>query len=201
LLQDATAGDKEKKAQRLSKEALELTTSMEALQKAMERIELPPKFVPNSAEHRAAHGVPPECHCFTSQVDQGTMSTILQLEDVPAEWKVLILVGVGVFFPQAPVAYAEIVKRLADQKKLYIIIAEADYIYGTNYPFFNAFIGKDMAMTQQKMIQACGRVGRFYDAKTPFSVCLRDAAYGPTLFLPPKGGNVEAVNMNQVFAD
>jgi hypothetical protein len=42
-----------------------------------------------------------------------------------------------------------------------MIIASSDYIYGTNYQFCHEIIGKDLTnMSQQKTIQALGRVGR-----------------------------------------
>ena len=38
----------------------------------------------------------------------------------------------------------EIMKNLADEQKLFMIIASTDYIYGTNYQFCHGFIGKDL---------------------------------------------------------
>jgi hypothetical protein len=50
---------------------------------------------------------------------------------------------------------------MANQKRLFMIIASSDYIYGTNYQFCHEIIGKDLVnMSQQKTIQALGRVGR-----------------------------------------
>lgn len=51
----------------------------------------------------------------------------------------------------------EIIKRLADEQRLFMIIASIDYIYGTNYQFCHGFIGKDLnTMTQQKNITGIG---------------------------------------------
>ena len=33
-------------------------------------------------------------------------------------------------------------KRLADEQKLYLIIASSDYIYGTNYQFCHGYLSK-----------------------------------------------------------
>ena len=45
-------------------------------------------------------------------------------------------------------------KELAENKSLYLIIANSDYIYGTNYQFRYCHLGKDMKnMTQEKVIQ------------------------------------------------
>jgi hypothetical protein len=51
-------------------------------------------------------------------------------------------------------------KQLADKQKLYLIIASSDYIYGTNYQFCHGYISKDMDLSQEKIIQAIGRIGR-----------------------------------------
>ena len=52
-------------------------------------------------------------------------------------------------------------KQLAQEQRLYLIIASTDYIYGTNYQFCHGYIGKDLgSMSQEKAIQAMGRVGR-----------------------------------------
>ena len=42
-----------------------------------------------------------------------------------------------------------------------MVVATSDYIYGTNYQFCHGYIAKDLgSMTQEKCIQAMGRVGR-----------------------------------------
>ena len=52
-------------------------------------------------------------------------------------------------------------KELAHGKKLFMIIASSDFIYGTNYQFCHSYISKDLGyMSQEKLIQAMGRVGR-----------------------------------------
>ena len=48
----------------------------------------------------------------------------------------------------------EIMKRLATEQKLFLIIASSDYIYSTNYQLCHGVIGKDLNnMTQQKTIK------------------------------------------------
>ena len=60
-----------------------------------------------------------------------------------------------------PINYTEKVKLLAEQQSLYLIIANGDYIYGTNYQFCHGYLSKDLSnMTQEKIIQAMGRIGR-----------------------------------------
>jgi hypothetical protein len=103
--------------------------------------------------------------------------------DIEPSWKVLLMLGIGVFSTGVPPKYLEIIKDLATRQKLYLIIANTHYIYGTNYPFANAYIAKDLtAMTQEELIQAMGRVGR--NKRVPYSIRIRDSSIVQKLFLP-----------------
>ena len=66
--------------------------------------------------------------------------------------KVLLLLRNGVLIKDGNPDYLELMKQLAQNQYLYIIIASSDYIYGTNYQFCHGVIGKDINnMTQQKI--------------------------------------------------
>ena len=55
------------------------------------------------------------------------------------------------------VGYVEIMKELAQQQKLLMILATDDYIYGTNYQFCHGYIGKDLThLTQEKAHSSTG---------------------------------------------
>jgi hypothetical protein len=97
---------------------------------------------------------------FTSNIDENIVCEIMSLNDVEDSWKVLLLLGIGVFTQHKSQAYTEIMKKLADTQRLYLIIANSDYIYGTNYQFCHGYISKDLELTQEKIIQALGRIGR-----------------------------------------
>ena len=57
------------------------------------------------------------------------------------------------------IQYNEIMKTMAQNQQLYLIIASGDYIYGTNYQFCHSYIGKDLNnISQEKLIQTLGRV-------------------------------------------
>ena len=89
-------------------------------------------------------------------------------------------------------------KRLAYEQRLYIIIAASDYIYGTNYSFCHGFIGKDLThMTQQKIIQAMGRIGR-NKVQQDYTIRFRDDDIMMRLFTKMEH-NLEAVNMSTLF--
>ena len=114
--------------------------------------------------------------------------------------KILLLLGVGMFVLDAPSAYLEVIKTLALEQKLYLIIASSDYIYGTNYPFCHGIIGKDLVnMTQQKTIQAMGRIGR-NNIQQDYTIRFRNPELLRNLFLPMKE-NLEAENMSKLFAN
>jgi len=119
--------------------------------------------------------------------------------DVSNDLKLLLLLGIGVFMECPNVEYMEIMKRLAYEQKLYLIIASSDYIYGTNYQFSHGFIGKDLQnMTQQKIIQAMGRVGR-NNIQQDYTVRFRDISMIRRLFLPAVE-NREGVIMSRLFS-
>jgi len=94
--------------------------------------------------------------------------------------------------------YVEIMKRLAYNQCLFMIIASSDYIYGTNYQFCHGFLGKDLAnMTQQKIIQAIGRIGR-RTVQQEYTVRVRDDGVLRKLF-QRMDTNLEAQVMTRLF--
>jgi len=96
-------------------------------------------------------------------------------------------------------AYMEIMKRLAYQQRLFLILASSDYIYGTNYQFCHGFIGKDLNnMTQQKTIQAMGRIGR-NQMQQEYTIRFRDDEMLTQLFQAPTV-NPEADVMSRLFS-
>jgi len=88
-------------------------------------------------------------------------------------------------------------KRLADEQKLYMIIASSDYIYGTNYQFCHGFLSKDLNLTQEKLIQAMGRIGRNNIQQT-YTVRFRDDEQIMKLFTS-ETDKPEIINMNRLF--
>ena len=119
----------------------------------------------------------------------------------------LLLMGIGVFVKQNTndidkdnIKYMEIMKKLAEDQKLYLIIASSDYIYGTNYQFCHGYLGKDLLnMTQEKMIQAFGRVGR-RNNQMDYTIRLRDDSLINKLFMKEDEKIEVKKNMNRLFA-
>lgn len=126
--------------------------------------------------------------------------------DVESWMKLLLLMGIGIF-PQtsegraseAQFQYLELIKGLANEQKLFLIIANSDYIYGTNYQFCHGILGKDLAdMTQQKQKQAMGRIGRF-NVQQEYTVRFRNDDLIRQLWMRPVR-NIEAENMCFLFS-
>ncbi len=131
------------------------------LKSKIHSIELSSKYVPNSKMHIKEWALNKNTDSvFTSDIEDSVVEEIMYL-NVNKEWKILLLMGIGVFVKHENKKYMDIMKKLASEQKLYLIIASSDYIYGTNYQFCHGYLSKDLNnMTQEKMIQAFGRVGR-----------------------------------------
>jgi hypothetical protein len=155
-------------------------------------------FVPNRRMHldRWAEGFDAN-GAFTSSIDEHIVSDIMALNGVENTWKVLLMMGIGVFINHENITYTEIMKRLADEQRLYMIIASSDYIYGTNYQFCHGFLSKDLNLTQEKLIQAMGRIGRNNIQQT-YTVRFRDDEQIMKLFTS-ETDKPEIINMNRLF--
>jgi hypothetical protein len=184
---------------RLCKESQELATQIAKLRKEIKLVILDPMYVPNTRPHQTIWTPNGEVreNAFVSNIDDITSKEIMQL-NISNHLKVLLLLGIGMFIENPNVQYMEIMKRLAEEQKLFIIIASSDYIYGTNYQFCHGFIGKDLTkMTPQKTLQAMGRIGRNH-IQQDYTIRFRDDEMITRLFQKPLV-NTEAVNMCSLF--
>jgi hypothetical protein len=157
-------------------------------------------FIPNRLAHlnKWANNLNTS-NSFTSNIEEEYILSIMSLKDVEDSWKILLLLGIGVFTEHKSSSYTEIMKKLADQQKLYLIIADSDYIYGTNYQFCHGYLSKDMNLTQEKIIQALGRIGR-NNIQQDYSARFRDDSQINTLFTKfAFEDKPEVINMNQLF--
>ena len=178
----------------LSKITQEITSLRVMIKSAM----LNDGFVPNKKMHldKWSEGIDTK-GAFTSSIDEQTVSDIMALKGVDNLWKVLLMMGIGVFINHENITYTEIMKKLADEQKLYMIIASSDYIYGTNYQFCHGFLSKDLVLTQEKVIQAMGRIGRNNIQQT-YTVRFRDDEQIYKLFTS-ETDKPEIINMNKLF--
>ena len=176
----------------------QLQRKLEGLRAKMSKVELDKEFVPNTLDHLKRYNKEDWLgKSFASDIPESVVEKIMLL-DVDAMWKILLLMGIGVFTNHTSRDYVAIMKELAQNQQLYLIIASTDYIYGTNYQFCHGYIGKDLNnLTQEKLIQAFGRVGR-KNTKNDYSIRLRDDRFVDTLLL--KSDNmIEVENMNRLF--
>jgi hypothetical protein len=157
-------------------------------------------YVPNKLSHKKKWAENLEYDkSFTSDIDEETIVSIMLLKNVEDSWKILLLLGIGVFTTHESIAYTEIMKKLADNQKLYMIIADTDYIYGTNYQFCHGYLSKDLLLTQEKIMQSMGRIGR-NNIQQQYSIRFRDDDQISMLFktyLPEE--KPEVLNMNLLF--
>lgn len=195
-------GDKKGKAKeiRLEKnpEIQRMSKEIEDLRKQVKYIQLENAYIPNSKAHQTVWAPKETPEAFMPLLDEVTVKEIMGLA-IDNYLKVLLLLGIGLFMKGANVSYMNIMKRLADTQQLFMIIASSDYIYGTNYQFCHGVLAKDLTnMTQQKTIQAIGRIGRG-DIQQSYTVRFREDEMLMKLFHKP-ANNIEAQNMSRLFS-
>jgi hypothetical protein len=175
-----------------------LTQEINALRIMIKSATLNDAFVPNKKLHldKWAENID-SIGAFTSNVEEQTVSDIMALNGVDNLWKVLLMMGIGVFVNHDNITYTEIMKKLADDQKLYLIIANCDYIWGTNYQFCHGYLSKDLKLTQEKVIQAMGRIGRG-NIQQNYTIRFRDDDLIEKLFTN-ETEKPEIMNMNQLF--
>ena len=191
----------------------ELLRLIDNLQSMVKVVSLDDMYIPNKLNHQRKYKPNDEDdenenengngsrNCgkpFCSDIPEGVVEEIMLINGIEDSWKILLMMGIGVFVNGLNPTYVEIMKDLADTQQLYLIIASTDYIYGTNYQFCHGYIGRDLAnLSQEKCIQALGRIGR-NKLQHNYSVRFRDNNLLKKLFFddPYKP---EATNINKLF--
>jgi len=204
-LEDGTKKDegKEKKMNegRVDPEMKKLMYKIEALKLQVKTVALNTAFVPNTKEHIYKYASKVETFSgtpYTSAISEYIVEQIMLLDDVEDNWKLLLLMGIGLISTHNSSRYTEIMKTLAQEQKLYLIIASTDYIYGTNYQFSHGYISKDLGcISQEKCVQAMGRVGR-NKLQHDYTIRFRDNSLILKLF-QKELDKPEVYNMNLLF--
>lgn len=183
---------------RISPEQKIMKKELDELYSQIQTVEMDPLYIPNTNQHLEKWiGKEMRTNEMTSIIDAHVVEKIMTLE-IEDRWRVLLLMGIGVMTNHSNIEYNEIMKEMADKQKLYLIIASSDYIYGTNYQFCHGFIGKDLEyITQEKTIQAMGRIGRNQLSKI-YSIRLRENSFLPKIFFK-QDFSLEAENMVRLF--
>jgi len=183
---------------RFNPEIKRMMKKVEEMRLVIKRVALNEMFVPNTRLHLNRYGHQEVMNAFTCDISDQDVEKIMRINDIEDSWKLLLMMGIGVFANQENAPYMEIMKKLAQEQKLYLIIASSDYIYGTNYQFCHGYISKDLGcMSQEKCIQAMGRVGR-NNLQYTYSIRFRDDELIYKLF---KEDDVkpEVANMARLF--
>ena len=217
LKEDDGAKDDSKKGMKATKDVtknpkvMKLQTQIEALRNNIKIAKLNDLFVPNKPDHLKQYHV---CESnseninkhslyFTSSITDDIVVKIMQLNGIDDTHKILLLMGIGVFSQRdnetLNPAYLEVMKMLASHQRLYLIIANSDYMWGTNYQACHAYFSKDLCLTQDKILQGMGRVGRG-DMQQEYTVRFRSNDHIRTLLcaVAPED-KMEIVNMNKLF--
>ena len=205
--------------QRFPDDVIQLQREIEKLQNNIKPLSLDAVYRPNTKNHfdKWNKNLNIEYHesdVYCGKIEEDDIKIVSQLSTMYNVYKVLMLMGVGIFtnntlcneekftdkqlMKEETSQYVEIVKRMAEEKSLYLIMANSDYIYGTNYQFSHCYLGKDMkGISQEKIIQCIGRIGR-QEKNKHFSFRFRNNEHIETLFSIPEK-NIEAENMNKLF--
>ena len=204
MLQKDDIKDKKLEKNNISSEMKQLQNDIVYLKKQIKNIMLNDLYIPNRLthyEHWVKSSNQPsyyKSNVFSCSMDEDLVERIMQLEKVDTIWKILLLMGIGAFTKNNNGNYQEIMKEMAQKQQLYLIIASSDYIYGTNYQFCHSYIGKGLInLTQEKLIQALGRVGR-KSIQHNYTIRFRDDDLLTQLFLPDVH-KPEVTNMNRLF--
>ena len=202
-LEDNTSKDEKNenkmKDQRFDPATKLLISDIERLEKMLKPVQMNNLYIPNTREHFMKWSTKKyeDSNAFTSHVEEQYVRKIMNLQ-VDTNYKILLLMGIGVFNPTILMSeYNDIMNELAEQKQLIFIISISDYIYGTNYQFCHAIFSDELTdITQEKIIQAIGRVGR-KEKNKKFTFRFRDNARIIDLFV--KQNSMETENINRLF--
>ena len=188
----------------MTSEMRNLTDKIQNARSFIKTVALHDLFIPNRRDHLNKWYANSECEmykqAFTCNIAESIVEEIMLINDIEDSWKILLLMGIGVFASQQSSRYMEIMKKLADEQLLFVIIASSDYIYGTNYQFCHSYLSKDLNnISQEKCIQALGRIGRTKFQQT-YSIRFRDNNMITKLFRNLSNDEKPEVrNMNRLF--
>jgi len=178
-----------------------IQSKLEYLTGQIKNMQLKEEFIPNKLAHLkkwCGESWQDKTSSFASSLTEADIHQVMLVPDVSEEWKVLLLMGIGVFTENQNKVYLELMKNFAVQQKLYLIIADSDYLFGLNYQFCQGYIGKDLDVTQEKIIQCLGRIGRNALQKA-YTARFCEESHANLLFLPNQN-KMEAQNMNLLFS-
>lgn len=200
IIRKLSRDEKEENSFSKSKATIQtLNSKIDSLLGQLAKINLPNQYIPNSYEHLQLYGpkFPLKEKPFCCSILDEHAVKIMGLDQVDSKWKLLLLMGIGVFSKHPDERYTEIMKELADKQLLFMIIASPDYIFGTNYQMSHGYIGNDIVATTEKLKQALGRIGRG-NVQQRYTVRIRKTDIVKKLF--SRADTLEAEIMVKVLA-
>ena len=182
-----------------SPEIQKIYKDLDKLREQIKYINIDPLYIPNTIPHQNKWN-PNKINyeeAFVPTIEEKFVKEVMSLE-IENYLKVLLLLGIGLFIENVHPKYLEIMKTMASNQDLFIIVASSDYIYGTNYSFCHGYLGKDLQhMTKEKTLQCLGRIGRGHIQQN-YTIRFRDNTNIDRLFIR-KEVNKEAENMCRLF--
>jgi hypothetical protein len=182
-----------------SPEVQKMYKDIDKLREQIKYISIDPLYIPNTSPHQDVWN-PSKANyadAFVPTIEERFVKEIMAL-DIDNYLKVLLLLGIGLFMENVHPKYLEIMKLMASQQDLFMIVASSDYIYGTNYSFCHGYLGKDLeSMTKEKTLQCLGRIGRGHIQQN-YTIRFRDDLHIHKLFSQHEV-SIEATNMKKLF--
>jgi len=182
-----------------SPEVQKMYKDIDKLREQIKYISIDPLYIPNTSPHQDKWN-PSKANykdAFVPTIEERFVKEIMAL-DIDNYLKVLLLLGIGLFMENVHPKYLEIMKLMASQQDLFMIVASSDYIYGTNYSFCHGYLGKDLeSMTKEKTLQCLGRIGRG-QIQQNYTIRFRDDLHIHKLFSKHEV-SIEATNMKKLF--
>ena len=120
---------------RIPPEAQKIKNIIDSTQEKIKSLSLDEIYIPNYKKHFQKYNDKlnfSECDLWSSNIDEQSMQKIIEIDHLNHIFKILLLIGVGVLHEELPNQYKEIMKELAKNKQLFMVIADDNYIYGTN---------------------------------------------------------------------
>jgi len=181
--------------------ATQIQKEINSLTSLIKPVSMMNKYIPNTLEHLKRFVDINDFNVkkpYSSNINDDDIERIMSINDIEDIWKILLLLGIGLFSQKKSITYTEMVKEFASKQKLYLILANGDYIYGTNYQFCHEYIAKDLSnITQEKIIQTLGRCGRGH-LQQDYTIRFRDDTLINKLFQVEEN-KIEVCNFNNLF--
>jgi hypothetical protein len=176
-----------------------LKEEIKRLTAALKPVNLPESYIPNTEAHKRRFG---NTAGFCSNIDADAAATVLAIEGLPDNYSILFLMGIGVMSHAHP-QYLALVKSMLDENRLFMVVADQDFLWGTNFDFRYMIVAADLCangvhkLTPDMLQQMLGRVGRNGQNATVYS---RIPNIGQLLFCPP-AFKAEQTKLNQLLLE